>query len=171
MRCSHDFLAVFPALLTIVECLLCSHEILKENIFPNSFLRYFIFPEKLQHALLNENTEDTCAHSLIVVWENNKTFLLIPYRTSLFLPFKNDLSLYFNGITKTVWYFNIFDWWMASSLESLKLTMWKQPKQLAHLMPNVPLSSYYDQINPHCPTFTHVPLDTRATRVLPSPGI
>ena len=58
-------------------------EILKENSFPNSFLRYFIFPEKLQHALLNENTEDTCAHSLIVVWENNKTFLLIPYRTIL----------------------------------------------------------------------------------------
>lgn len=144
LRCSHDFLPVFPALLTIVECLFCSHKILKENIFPNSFLRYFIFPEKLQHALLNENTEDTCAHSLIVVWENNKTFLLIPYRTSVFLPFKNDLSLYFNCITKTVWYFNIFDWWMASSLESLKLTMWKQPKQLAHLMPNVPISSYYD---------------------------
>ena len=125
-------------------------EILKENSFPNSFLRYFIFPEKLQHALLNENTEDTHAHSLIVVWENNKTFLLTPYRTSILLPFKNDLSLYFNCITKTVSYFNIFDWWMASSLESLKLTMWKQPKQLAHLMPIVPISSYYDQINPHC---------------------
>lgn len=78
-------------------------------------------------------------------------FLLIPYRTSVFLPFKNDLSLYFNCITNTVWYSNIFDWWMASSLESLKLTMWKQPKQLAHLMPIVPISSYYDQINPHCP--------------------
>ena len=25
LRCSHDFSPVFPALLTIVECLLCSH--------------------------------------------------------------------------------------------------------------------------------------------------